>query len=406
MVHVPSIASVLAARVPEKEKEAVGTYGIVASEPAVPRYIEERKKQRTTHEHVDLVCPHCSARLSPEVREKLSHITCPDCLEVIDVPSRDDAKSSRYRKRKKRRPKNPGRYSVANHDESSNSGTRRDPLETGYQAAHADIRSEPPPPIPNWTFFTQVFNFPWRKDTIARWVLISLGLAAAKATLMIAIALWFSGMVIAIPFFALPMIWLTLLTVSYTAACWSTVVEQTAAGNDEIREWPDPNWREWFAQMFYVGFVTSVASILPWAVGVMMVPLAGAVGFWGVFAGVLFFVWPVVMLSSMEAASPWVPLTRPILASIAKFWWGWLVYYGLSGLLAAAYVGLLMLFEGGNFFGFYGNVAVLRLVLFVLLSSVILSSIILIHARLLGRLAWKGIVFQEGEGDGDEKDDD
>ena len=372
MVPVPSLETVLANHVPEKEQETFGTYGLVAS--------QERVEQSPHGESslTAVICPNCSARLHPELKKTASQTTCPDCLEVIDVP----AKSSRRRKKKRKRP-DPGNYAIT-HPESE--AARPKTMETGYLEAQAEIRSEPPPPIPTWTFFTGVFDFPLRQGGFVRWGLMSLGFTAIGGISAIILTLWAMGAVMAIPFFALPMIWVSIMTISYAAACWSTVVEGTAAGNDVITDWMEPNWREWFAKLIYVSFVTAVASLVPWLIAIPVAPFAGAMGFWGVFGGMLFLVWPVVMMSSLEADSPWVPITRPILVSLRKLWWGWLMYYGISVGLVAAY--LVPLILGVKFW---------MPVVTLLLTGPLLATVVMIQARVFGRLAWRGVVMQEPE---------
>jgi hypothetical protein len=90
-----------------------------------------------------------------------------------------------------------------------------------------------------------------------------------------------------------------------------------------------------------------------------------------------FLLYPICLLSSMEANSPWLPLTKPILHSVVTLWWGWLVFYALA---AAVLGGWLALIVVGSW---------LQPFLAGLLGGPVLAAAILIYARLLGRLAWR-----------------
>eukprot|EP00913_Durusdinium_trenchii_P023459 g22037.t1 len=307
---------------------------------------------------------------------------------VLRIGTKNDSPAGRARlkhptkRRRKRRPDSElGTYEIPDTQEG---GVPMRPkamsFTTGLIEAEAEIRREAPPPIPNWTFFSGVFGFPWRVGVISRWGYMSFGFTAMG--LVAGVLMWAAAeMLLAIPFFALPIIWLTFLTVSYASACWSAILQDTAAGNDEIHGWLEPDWRDWFAKMMYLMFVGCVAGVAAWGVGLSARAVAGDWGFWVTFGSVLFFVYPVVLLSSLEADSAWVPLTRPVLNSVVRFWWAWLLYYLLSAVVAAVYLVPLIV-------GMWQEVFWLTL----LLTGPIAASVVLIHARLLGRLAWKAIV--------------
>jgi hypothetical protein len=176
-------------------------------------------------------------------------------------------------------------------------------------------------------------------------------------------------------FFVLPIIWVSLLTWSYTASCSLALLETTAAGLDRIEAWPDPQWKEWMAQMLYLGWIGAI----PFAVSYGLAVLAGLAGARVELALPVFFfvLYPISLLSALEANSIWAPLTLPIVTSLFRWFWCWLVFYPLTALIAA---GLVAAFVSAVESGYDS--------LLLLLGPLVAASI-LIYFRLLGRLAWR-----------------
>ena len=206
----------------------------------------------------------------------------------------------------------------------------------------AEIRREVAPPPPRWTFFSGVFTFPWRRDAVLRWAYMSLGFTAILTIGLIlkSLAASFAGIAsgIAAAFFLMPTIWISFMTFSYSAACGLCVLESTAAGLDRIEAWPEPNWKEWMAHMMYVGWIGSIPLAVSYAISCLA-------GLWGIPPSrtiplALFVIYPISLMSALEANSVWVPLTLPILGSLVRLWWAWLMFYLLSGLMAAGIIGL------------------------------------------------------------------
>jgi hypothetical protein len=243
----------------------------------------------------------------------------------------------------------------------------------------AEIRHEVAPPPPRWTFFSGVFTFPWRRDVFARWAYSTLGFTAIAAIGLIlkGLAASMSGFAsgISLAFFLLPIIWITFLTFSYAAACGLCILESTAAGLDRIEAWPEPNWKEWMAQMIYAGWIGAI----PFAVSFGLAKLASL---WGIplawtMPAAVFAIYPVSLMSALEANSIWVPLTLPIFTSLFKWFWAWLMFYLLAGFLAA---GLAAVFV-------YSLTSSEELLL--LLLGPLTAGGAFIYFRLLGRLAWR-----------------
>ena len=103
--------------------------------------------------------------------------------------------------------------------------------------------------------------------------------------------------------------------------------------------------------------------------------LAGDV-FWLVLAAVELLLFPILLLAALEADSIFWPISRPIFESLVRVWYGWGVFYVLSGLLLAG-CGLLTV-----------QVFKYSELMTPLIAGPILAAAIFIYGRLLGRLTW------------------
>ena len=182
-------------------------------------------------------------------------------------------------------------------------------------------------------------------------------------------------------FLGLPAMWIGLWTCSYAAACCLPIVSDTAAGMNRIANWPDPVWNEWMAQLIYVAYIAGEAMLIGYAAGLIAELLGGPA--WIVWTATAFLLYPIIQLSSLEADSVFVPVTRPILRTLIACWWGWLAFYSLSGMLLSACIGLAI--AGWIWSPFPAAIA---------LGPLVAASLLII-ARLLGRLAWRASLLSE-----------
>jgi DNA-directed RNA polymerase subunit M/transcription elongation factor TFIIS len=374
-VPVPSLAEVLKQQVRTRPRktENVGTYRVLSDDTG-----DSGEPAPKIAPYVKVICRICSARLHPEVREKAYQLRCPDCHEPVDVPALKDVPQE---SRRKRAPRQIGSY-------KKDEAIVRPKLQTSYLEVQAEIRREAIDPPPRWTFFSGVFTFPWRPGVLQRWGFLSLGFTILGLLFVLLIMLIGGGSsfgVVGAAFFGLPAIWAAFWTCSYAAACCLPVTTDTAAGMDRIANWPDPVWNEWMAQLLYVGFVGCEALTIGFGVGRIAELFGGPIWVAGTATTILLY--PIFQLSSLEANSFLIPITRPILRSLVSFWWGWLIFYGLSGMLVFAWIGLAIA----------GAKSSPVLVAFVLGPMV--AAILLIIARLLGRLAWRASLLASDEAD-------
>jgi hypothetical protein len=245
-----------------------------------------------------------------------------------------------------------------------------------------DQRYKPEPP-PRWTFFSGVFTYPWRPQSMLPFVVLSIGIALCEWSGMLVLSGLASGSqpgALSAGAFGIGWIWLVILTGSYAAACVFAIMETTAYNYDAPYDWPEPDWRERFVHFLWMGWCLGLAVALfvtPSALLSDSLPgraLTSAIGI-----GVAF---PVFVLSTMETNSL-SPYSAPIWRSLAGQLSVWITFYVLSSLLlVGSGLASVVLFSRFQWFS-------------PLVLGPLWAATILIYARLLGRLAWR--IMQPGE---------
>jgi hypothetical protein len=228
-------------------------------------------------------------------------------------------------------------------------------------------------PVPTrLPFLVGVFNFPWYLRTMAAWGMISIGLTVSLLGVLFCIYLDDQGVgVLAVRTFGVPVLLVATLTLSYASACCLTVIETTAEGYDEVIDWPSGFWRDWFFTMLVVLVMIALAMAIGGMIGKWL-----DIGIWvpaGVSAYLLF---PLFAMSTLEAGSPMAIVTWPVLRSFWSVWWAWLLFYVETGVVIALWVALTVGTFGSHPWAMSFIVAPL------------LGAVMLIYARLIGRLAW------------------
>lgn len=315
-----------------------------------------------------VVCPLCHTRMHPPMSARGKRIRCPDCGTAVTVPTKVEAPKSATAPDLVQ-----GQYDMGAAPEASSPSV--DMLIRSQSVPPSPVLPEPP----RWSMFSGVFFFPWQREARLRWLYITAGLLVANGVTLLAAGgaeVSFGGIVGAaalgvVVLFAL--LWSALLA----SACLLSVIRETAAGIDVIEEWPDIDWREWFWPFLYtvqvLGVTSALAYAVYWVLGQAGATEATASAVGGLLVILLF---PVVLLSVIENGSALAFYSLPVLRSLWRlphYWllfhletqaltWGWLLLgWAATGPLAAATV---------------------------LLSAPYTAAIILIYARLLGRMAW------------------
>jgi hypothetical protein len=170
-----------------------------------------------------------------------------------------------------------------------------------------------------------------------------------------------------------------IFTFAYAAHCYLVVAQTTAAGLDRV-DWPDEPVYDWLYEALYVGGLVMLwlapAGILSRALRRDLLPHDGALRFLLLGWPGLWLLFPIGLLSSLAASSRWVPLSPRVLSRLLRVLPSTLLFY-----LSTA-----VLFGAAAFCAYAGVFTAAWHVLPV--AAVGGSAVLLIHARLLGRLAW------------------
>jgi DNA-directed RNA polymerase subunit RPC12/RpoP len=371
-VRVPTAAQV--AKAARRKPAAVGEYRVV--EPGVTTVDEPACFL--------LLCPTCGARMHPSVELVGKRVRCPDCERPVLVtpPAAPVAV--------KARPK-PGEYGVGG------APVDRPPVNVDLLRSRGTLEAHPlPPPPPRLWFYEGVLSFPWKQESIGRWLILSLFAIVTDAVTTYAVVVLpmfrqefdrDAATALQAPFAVMLGGLLWSFTMFYAANCIYSVIRDTAAGSDEITDWGDGDLSDGI-----------------WRLAFLVAPLlaAGSLGFGVMFLGALVWppgaIWlglatgamvaPIMVLSIMDNNSIVGLFSATVLRGVKIVWRGWLLFYIEAGLLIAAWSALTVV---STVLAELAPSTFLRasaLILTVLVTAPLWAALVLILARLLGRLAW------------------
>jgi hypothetical protein len=366
--------------------------------------------------HVWYVCPACRSRLAVE-RHHAGEIRCRNCSMLLRAAKESASASAKKSNAAARGGDEDDEYRLAPLGDEQpmaqaqgRSGdapppvynselerlrarrervTQTDTEEPAQPLAHApglvpldeleirdDERYKPEPP-PRWTFFSSVFTYPWRPQSMLPWVVLSIGIAFCGVTGLLILAGLFSGSqggTLMAGFLGLAWIWLAILTGSYAAACVFAVTETTAYNFDAPYDWPEPDWRERFFHFLWLGWCFGLAvALVVTPASLVTESLQYRVLISAVGTAVLF---PIFVLSTLETNSLF-PLSGPVWRSLAREAAAWITFYMLSGAVVSGC--------GMASVELYKRLEMLS----VIVLAPLWAACVLIYARLLGRLAWR-----------------
>jgi DNA-directed RNA polymerase subunit M/transcription elongation factor TFIIS len=311
-------------------------------------------------------CPVCESLLYGR-RERVGEpITCHDCGSSLVVPKPPPPK-----KRAPVSAEDPGIIVAAPSD--------RKELETNVGQIMARARQrvlererEIPQP-PRRPFVSGLFLFPFYGSVAPTWVVQSMVLSLILWLVTAAFEMTGKMQIIGIFLMIIASV-LSFVLIVLAAVCWMTIIQWTAMGYPTVREWPAVEIFEWLWKTFFLisAFGLSVApgallaSVLPGGLGRALYALPFA-----------FLLFPFVLLSMLDADSPFVPFTRFIHGSITAVPRAWVIFYAQTFLLLVV-------------------VAVPQAVAALVpderswqyVSIVVLMIATTLYFRLLGRLAW------------------
>ena len=336
-------------------------------------------------EHVGFVCP-CGSRLHALVAEVGRQMTCPVCGRSVTVPPR------------RRKPPKPdptreidGQYDTVAEipDERRSAACLRPQIWfVGRFSRMLDEqgRLPPAPPPPRWPLVSGVFTFPWRRCAMGKWFSLSVGamLIAGMGLFgwILGEAMVFGGGLAGLPQAVGCLTFQTLACL--LGAAWIgvffnnllAILGDTAAGADDVTSWPNSiGFTEWAGGTFFVVNSLALSGLAGTGVGWLFQRVGLPGGY--AAAGVPVVLFPLVLISMLEANSPLVPLSGSVCRSLAGHWRAWVGFYFETIPLLAVTGGMAI-------------AAVLpgNLLLAVPVCALTLVASSMIYFRLLGRLAW------------------
>lgn len=226
-----------------------------------------------------------------------------------------------------------------------------------------------PPTLQN-AFIKGVYTFPFYFSGLGCLVGTSLGLSFSFLILVFSLDQGFSvgaavrplGQSALTAFF---------LTMGFATAHCRSILEETAYGADVVENWPPFDWKGWLATFLFVGVIFFEAGAISY---VLAIPRL----FGSALPAMLltFLLFPVFVLSSLENDNPFIPIALPVLRSFKTVWWAWWLFYVITALLLVGWVGVTI------------AALLFQPYLSVFVSGPLLAAVMMIYARLLGRLTW------------------
>ncbi len=162
------------------------------------------------------------------------------------------------------------------------------------------------------------------------------------------------------------------LTMGFAMAHCRVILEETAYGADAVQNWPGFDWKGWMLTFLFAGLILGEAL----AAGYLLAIPRLFGGNWLPALGIAFLLYPIFLLSCLENDSPMVPIAMPVLRSFKTVWWCWGLLYFYSAIMLVGWV--VVAFIGLR----------VQPYLSVLVTGPLMAIMLMIYARLLGRLTW------------------
>ena len=340
-------------------------------------------------------CPTCRAMLQARQSKAGRMLPCPGCKSFVEVPRTETAPAEtlpedEYALRDMGAPSatvpleepGPAVIPVAGPLEQPPEEDRSEKENTEPAKAYNER-----PKLPRHPMSTGVLTFLFDPVMVVCGSVLTIGVAMILGLLVgsvggAAIAgagTWTGSMVMAGFAAVLGSMWLVV-----ASAFLLSILQDSAAGNEKVENWPDVIFLDWIADCLYVAVSLFVAG----AIGVGLAWLCGGVGpgTWVFIPLSLYLFFPVVQLSTLELQSPLLPLSPIVLRSLFTSWTAWAVFYIETGLLGATFVGLLALVRLIVASVKEPGLQLLLLGVFTVAAAFVAS--LFLYYRLLGRLAW------------------
>jgi hypothetical protein len=243
------------------------------------------------------------------------------------------------------------------------------------EAERKPYRTPKPPDSPLWT---GVWNFAWQPSSLTMliWLVLGLTVLALQVALFAVCArMWNpeggAGNVlpgVGMIFIGFSTLLVVLMIGSYAAACLFKIIEETAAGENDIAG-PDGGLRVWYPHLFRLSFLMLCGMVACGLFGFCMPALAASL--------MLLFLWPAVfntfLLSAMAADSWWILLHGKVLEQLGAKLRVMLALYVWTFVLSAIVMGAWYVATSVSW-------------LFAFVAGPVLAVSCLTYARVVGRV--------------------
>ncbi len=228
------------------------------------------------------------------------------------------------------------------------------------------------PPPPRWPMLSGIFVFPFYLSTLGSWMFISAGLMVFGWLFMFWLEYGDVLGVDSVYYLGLPVLSAGILTFGYAASCCFSIIEGTATGWDSFEVSSGVEWKEWIWSFLHLTALLAQAGIVGYAL-----ELVCSTESWLPMVVGTLAVFPLVLLGALAADGAWAPLAiGKTLQSIFLVGWAWGLFYLETMPMLAVWAWLVKTQLAGQ--GPW---------LAPLYAGPLLATIILIYARLIGRLA-------------------
>ena len=370
-------------------------------------------------------CASCGAKLKAKASKAGKQLPCPKCATVVvipgspnslrqsqkilDSPALQQTEGDTYGVRAPEEtlrptiaahehsgpvgPVSPGATIADNDAESyaiSDISADRDEEPQGGLKKHRGLIQEPSvrPTPPRWPLLHGVLGFLLDPGAIVFWSVLSFWGTICVSLLTAAIVLaanpsiptWL-GSVFAHGFTGIAgSIWIV-----FNSGCCLAILQESAAGNRTIEEWPGFALVDLFLESFYIINSTIFSAAAAWFLTAPLAGIAVLRAFCEV--GLFLIVFPIVLLSMLEAGSCLMPVSPAVYVGLRRSWRTWLVLFVESLVLA---FGLMIYMELVavllDHYSAHVTIPIIILAMALLVAPAVLLE--MIYFRLLGRLAW------------------
>lgn len=238
------------------------------------------------------------------------------------------------------------------------------------------------PLLPRWPLVSGIVPFLFSLGVPVRWFALSISGAIAIALAASgASSIGVGGGVVSLGLHAIQGVCLFVLGcvigvvwLAAAASIFLAIVIESTEGNNRIYRWPSANLIEWLPEMLQFVVAGFVCCFPGWLIA-KLAPVGSIEPSMAIAASVAAML-PIVLLSQLEADSPFAVISGRVLTSLARCPFSWLTFYIEFAAIAAGGAAALM---------------------FVLQSETwslaalapLYVAAMLLAARLLGRLGWK-----------------